>query len=435
MVGQRERRRRSGARAQRALAVVAFAAGALHGVGCRGPSLPAGSHDPIRVGVVLTFDLDGMAYAEAIELATREANSVGGPLPGRPVELLVAESMNDPERARTEAQRLVDAGAVAILGDGGSTNTLAIAMEVTTPGRVPHLSCSATSPTLTDHNRFLAMNDRFFFRTAPPDSLQAVALANVAATDAGCASVAILHQSDDYGTPMATLLGEELASRSISVTAVVPYEYGRASYDAEVATAIGSAPGCVAILGYPAEAGLIVRSWETQSGPRVTWIGSDALLSPMFVLEAGSAARVDGFLGTAPQTAPETPDYTSFRDRYRATFARGASFEPEAYTANCYDAAALLYLAIAQAGTTDGDEVRDALLRVSRTSTGAPTAPTELAVGFERVRRGREINYEGASGPVDFDLEGDVVSNYVVWRFRASDQTFPVVRTILASTL
>lgn len=402
---------------------------------CRGATLPPGSTDPIRIGVVLTLDLDGEAYREALELATREANAAGGPLPGRAVELVVAESMNDPVRARNEAERLLDEGVVAIIGDGGSTNTLAIAEAVTTLRRVPHLSCSSTSPSLTELNAGEARDDRFFFRTAPSDTGQALVLADVAATEGACTRVAILHQNDDYGTPIAEAMRAALGARSVTVTSTTAYEYGRPSYDSEVAMAVAGTPDCVAILGYPQEAGLIVRAWSAMGGPMVRWIGSDALNSPMFAGEAGGAMRIDGFLGTGPRTAPDAPEYLTFRERLRAGLARPAPYEPEAYTASCYDAAALLYLALAEAGTTEGDAVRDALRRVAGTAAGTIVRPDEIGRGFTLVREGTAINYEGASGSVDFDEFGDVLSDYTVWRYVASSMTFDEVRIVLAEDL
>lgn len=421
------------ARVGRAAVAALFGVSAI--AGCRGATLPPGSTEPIRVGVVLTLDLDGIAYREAIELATREVNAAGGALPGRPIELLVAESMNDPDRAVMEAQRLLDEGAVAILGDGGSTNTLAIAREVTTPGRIPHLSCSATSPNLTALNAAEDPEDRFFFRTAPSDVNQATVLTTVAIDDASCARVVLLHQNDDYGTPIATALAADLRAASITVAATIPYTFGQPSYTSEVAMAIAATPDCVAILGYPQEAGLIIRAWGTASGPSVRWIGTDALFTPMFVSEAGSAAVIDGFLGTAPQTAPATPEYGDFAGRLRAAFARPADFEPEQYTASCYDAAALLYLAIAEAGSTDGDALRDALRRVSRTASGTVVRATDLARAIDLLAAGDAVNYEGASGSVDFDDQGDVVTDYIVWRFVASTSTFTELRTVLAGDL
>ena len=45
------------------------------------------------------------------------------------------------------------------------------------------------------------------------------------------------------------------------------------------------------------------------------------------------------------------------------------------------------------------------------------------------------MNYEGASGPLDFDEMGDVVTDYAIWRYDATPGTFTTVRTIDSTTL
>ena len=46
-----------------------------------------------------------------------------------------------------------------------------------------------------------------------------------------------------------------------------------------------------------------------------------------------------------------------------------------------------------------------------------PSQPTEFKLAFELLKQGKDINYEGASGSVDFDNNGDVVAPIEIWRF------------------
>ncbi len=414
------------------LLALALAAGAL---GCRGPSLPAGSTEPIVIGAVLPLTGDGLEgdgpfYRDAMLLAIREANAAGGPIPGRRVELRVRDGEGDPEIAARRAAELVDEGVVALLGDASSANSLAIYDMVTREARIPQLSCTSTSTTLTAANAILPPEDRFFFRTAPSDRYQAQVLVDAARVEGMCGDrIALLWQDDTYGRPFAADV-QQIVSTTLGASAIVANESfapASTSFDAQLAALRDAAPNCVVLVTYPPQAGVILREWDAlEPGSATRFIGTDALFSSSFVDEAGSPATLDGFLGVAPLTQAATPQFNDFAERLAAVY--GETAEP--FQSNCYDAAALLVLAIARAGSTDGTAIRDALRELAAPAPAQRIDPAGLDVGFARIFEDRAIDYEGASGPVDFDENGDVVADYVIWRFEAATESFVSARTL-----
>jgi ABC-type branched-subunit amino acid transport system substrate-binding protein len=393
--------------------------------GCRGPTLPTDTDDPVIIGAVLPLSSgglggDGPFYRDAMLLAVREINAAGGVLGGRRVELIVGDSEDNPATAAIEAERLIGMGAIAILGDASSSGSIRIYDEVTGPMRIPQISCTSTSISLTTTNRDLPAEDRFFFRTAPPDQLQAGPVVQVATDVASCTSPALLYQDDEYGGPLADLIQQQFATAGTTLVATVSFAPGAPNFTTEVATLRAAMPDCIVLLTYPPDAGDILRAWDlaTPAIP-VTWIGTDALFTSTLVDEAVDMSLIDGFVGTAPSTTPMISEFTDFQDRLRSVY--GTDAEP--FQSNCYDAAAVLMLAIAEAGSTDGDAIRDALHLLQ---SGTEVSPGDLASGLARIRDERTINYEGASGSVDFDEFGDVVSAYVVWEYSASTMGFTV---------
>ncbi len=85
------------------------------------------------------------------------------------------------------------------------------------------------------------------------------------------------------------------------------------------------------------------------------------------------------------------------------------------YVTNSYDAVFLLALAIEKSGTADRDGVSAALREVAN-APGEVILPGEWAKAKELIAAGTDINYEGASGTVEFDDVGDVAGaiNYFV---------------------
>lgn len=399
----------------------------------RGPSGP--EEGPIRIGVVMpqtgTLGTDGQLWLKGIRLATQEINAAGGPLPGRPVQLVVLDSRTEAGVAVTQAQRAVETeGVVAIIGDAGSGGTLAIYEAVTGPLGVPQVSCCATSPALTDATTAEAAADRFFFRTAPSDALQGQVVARIG-DDEACTRMAVLYSDDAYGAPFAAAIEAEFRRLGGTVVADIPFIDERPSYTTEVQAVATANPECVALIAYPETAGTILRDYSRVSGaPAVLWIGTDGLRSDTFVSEVGTTLLASTrFYGAAPITQPDGPAYEGFAERHRAAF----DMIPGPFVSNNYDAAALLYLGIARAGGTQGRAVMDGVRSLG--GSGAIVRVGDLSEALQRIRDGEQINYEGASGSVDVDEYGDVRTDYEVWRVTDDGRSLLQVRRILATEL
>jgi hypothetical protein len=106
---------------------------------------------------------------------------------------------------------------------------------------------------------------------------------------------------------------------------------------------------------------------------------------------------------------------TKSGNTFAAEQAAITGWAPTSGEANAYDAAVLLMFAAIKAGSALPDptkvtpaQLRDALSQLqdpAGTSIGA--GPADLAKGIDLLEAGKPINYDGASGPVDFDEVGN----------------------------
>lgn len=403
---------------------------ALAGASC-GDTHSSVRDEPVRIGVIVSLSGGLAAVGPHLEnsarLVEREINAAGGILDGRRVEIVVEDDRTDATQAGVVARRLIEEeGVVAIVGSLGSSASLAVA-EVTSAAQIPQVSCCSTSPDLTTAQ---PETDRFLFRTVPSDLLQAVVLARHAEA---CDSLAILHIDDSYGNPFGAAIEQNFTMRGGRVVARIPFTGGRPSYATEVGMIAGASPACIALVAFPEDGGTILREWDAlPMPPAVRWIGTDGIKDSGLVTEAGRPEIVDGVEGTAPIVEPDTPTFNIYAADYTATFADDVGI----FGGNQYDAAALLVLAIEAAGTTDGPAVRDALFQVSRPDGSDPFfGPGDLGQALTRIREGSGIDYEGASGPVDFDARGDVVSDYETWRYDMDTDSFVRTSVIQSSEL
>ncbi len=391
---------------------------------CGGDS-GGGGQDVIKVALVVPFTGGlaalGREWRQAAQLAVNEVNAAGGPLEGKNLEVVVIDDENDPDATASEVERLIDEeGVVGVIGGGASSISLGLA-PVTAARRIPQVSCCSTSDKLTEFNRMREQEDRFFFRVSPPDGFQAQVLAR-AAKAAACTKVVILALDNDYARPLAMGLQEALRARSVTAPDPITLTEDQSSYASEVQQAMDLNPTCVAAILYPDSAGKVLRDWNAAwMGEPVQWFGPDGLRNTALIEKTADPALVDGFVASEPLLGGNRPESRSFEGRWRSEF--GLDFVAAGFAMAQYDATALLALAIAAAGSTDGDAVRDALWKVSAPPADGAAGQVQalqLARGLSEARRGTDLNYEGASGPVDFDSLGNVLADYALWRYERS---------------
>jgi neutral amino acid transport system substrate-binding protein len=85
-----------------------------------------------------------------------------------------------------------------------------------------------------------------------------------------------------------------------------------------------------------------------------------------------------------------------------------------------------MMLAAQAAGENTGDGIKNKIREVANAPGREVTDPCEA---LELVRNGEDINYQGASGNVDIDENGDVVGSYDVWTVQ-DDGSLEVIEQI-----
>lgn len=431
--------------------------------GCSAEKAPAPSTAaPIVIGVSLglTGDLDTFAapLRDAVRAAEGQINSGGGLL-GRPVKFDVRDDRSDETTFVSDlANSFVKDGVVAMIGPVGSQQVV-LTQKIFADRRIIQISPSATS---TDLSTIQNPEDRYLFRTTPADDFQGAAVILFAQRtpkglgdggaplgDGGipvtCNRLAIINIDNSYGNSMADVIATNWPKRGVGRTIVLrkalPVDLS-ASYAAEAAELVSKTPECAALISYEKVAAQFVRDTKAAPGYQPLadkgffFIGTDGVFTPGFLVQSRedrsdekSANSAEGVFGTNPDTQPGTKEYNEFNTIYRSYFPQLPEAPP--FTANTYDAAIMIALAIEQAGTaTDGAAIRDALRKIA-TDPGKPFTPAQVGDALVAIRSGQEINYKGASGNVDIEGNGNVKSGFIVWEaFRDSNTKKVDYRTV-----
>ena len=258
------------------------------------------------------------------------------------------------------------------------------------------------------------MDDDFFFRAALSDLAQGPVLAQIARIR-GFDNVGLIYRNDLWGQGLANAF-EDAWDGSLRTVASEPGQTDFA--DALHDSAAGGAQALIVIL-FQAEAIAAVRE-ALDRGVYDQFVLGDALKNTELIEAIGSEALAGSYgAGTAvpPDSQSSSAWLASWLDAYG---------EPPkgSYVREVYDATIALALAAQAANSTNGVAIRDQLRSIGVAPGQTVVAgPGGVAEALETLADGDEITYQGASGTLAWNANGDLAQGHVgIWRFTADGQ-------------
>jgi ABC-type branched-subunit amino acid transport system substrate-binding protein len=370
-------------------------------------SFPAMAQTTYNIGALLPITGDLQAYGNAslkgVKLAVQQVNSQGGVLNGK-LAVSVGDTQTKPQAGISAAQRLVSIdNVVGIVGAMSSGVTIPVSQSVTDSAGVALISPASTSPKITT----LSDND-FLFRTVPSDAYQGVALGEVVSEN-NITNVGTMYINNDYGEGLANAFKDAFQKHGGTVSSQVAYDPGNASYRGEIAKASSRGAQALVLIGYP-ENGITILKQAIEGGYFSKFIFTDGMKSPS-VIKAVGAQYLNGSFGTTPQALSDSNSAQLFRTAYNNQY---GELPPQPYIDTAYDAAFVIAMALEKAGNSNPTAVRNALRSVANPG-GTKIFPGEWAKAKRLIDAGQDVQYVGASGPVDFDKNGDVSGTFGYW--------------------
>jgi ABC-type branched-subunit amino acid transport system substrate-binding protein len=356
------------------------------------PGLARAQAPALRLGVLTPLTgaggFDGPRMLKAMQAVAAEVNAAGGVL-GRKVEFAVEDDQTNPEAAVRAARKLIDVDKVpVIMGTWASAVTTAVA-PVCWESKTFVTTCSG-SDTITQlpHQGYLV-------RTQPNSNLQATKHAEFIAS-LGVKRVYVMSIQAPFALPTQTRLEDVLAKNKSAMVGALIYEKDKTTYRSEVDQALRTNPDLIYLNGYAPDVTVLMRDLYRAgfSGPRVAQ--SYALTSK--VLESLPAEVTEGAYTVQPSADIDAPAYGLAAKRL------GLS-DPDTYECQATDWISLVCLTIAKAGDATGTLLKDNVRKVSQ-GTGVKVATA--VDGLKLLSQGKDVNYEGASGPCDFTDIGDI---------------------------
>ncbi|WP_103333608.1 ABC transporter substrate-binding protein [Pseudotabrizicola formosa] len=355
----------------------------------------------VKIGIILGFTgpLESITpnMATAAELAIAEVNATGKFALGTVVPVRADSTCIDAAAATAAADRLITAeGISAIMGADCSGVTGAILQNAARTNGVGMISPSATSPALST-----AEDDGLFFRTAPSDARQGVVMTEIL-MDKGIKTVALTYTNNDYGKGLADSFSAAFTEAGGTVTINAPHEDDKADYSAEVASLASAGGEVLVVAGYTDKGGKSIIQASLDSGAFSTFVLPDGMVGQKLVDDLGDG--LTGSFGQYPGTDSQGAEMFQ-------TLATAGGFDgTSAFAPESYDAAALIMLAMAAAGSTDSKDWAPKVMDLAN-GPGEPILPGELGKALDLIAAGTDIDYIGATA-VELIGPGESAGNY-----------------------
>ncbi len=327
----------------------------------------------IKIGVTGPFtggsSSMGVSMRDGVRLAAKEINSTGGVL-GRQIELIERDDQADNARGITIAQELVNKE--KIVADVGFINTgVALAAQrIYQEAKIPVFNNVATGTVVT--RQFDKEPANYIFRNAARDEIQAPMIVQEAIDKRGFKKVAILHDSTNYGELGKTDLMKALTAKGITPVAIEKFNIKDTDMTSQLLKA--KEAGAEVILTYAIGPELAqIANGMAKLGWKKPLIGSWTLSMANFIDTAGK----NGEGARMPQTfiqEANTQKRKAFIDAYLKEFKpKNNRIDSPVSAAQGYDSVYLLASAIRQAGSTDGEKIREALENLNEKLVGIVT--------------------------------------------------------------
>jgi branched-chain amino acid transport system substrate-binding protein len=336
---------------------------------------PAPAVETVKIGHVapLTGEIAhlGKDNENGARLAVDEINDAGGIKVGDKtvkLELVAEDDKADPKEGTLAAQKLVDAGVVAVVGHLNSGTSIP-ASKIYSDANITQISPSATNPKYTEQGF------KTTFRVVANDNQQGAVLANYAIDSLKAKTIAIVDDRTAYGQGLADVVERVAKEKGLNVVAREFTNDKATDFNAILTKIRAKKPDVVMYGGMDATAGPMAKQMK-QLGMKTKLLAGDGVCSPEFIKLAGDAADLltCSMAGEAVEKLAKGED---FKAKYKAKF----NEDVQVYSPYSYDAVYVIADAMKRAGKDDRASITAAM---------------------------PDTNYAGLTGQIAFDTKGDI---------------------------
>jgi ABC-type branched-subunit amino acid transport system substrate-binding protein len=357
------------------------------------PATLRAQNEPLRLGILTPLtgagSADGPRMLAAMQAVAKEVNAAGGVL-GRQIEFVIEDDQTNPDAAVKAARKLIDVDRVpVIMGTWASAVTTAVAPLCWESKTFLTTVSGADTITKLPHQGYL-------IRTQPNNFLQATNHAKFI-LGLGKKRIFALSIQAPFTVPTHDRLAEVLKEGGAEMVGFAIYDKDKTSYRSEVDQALKTKPDMLYLNGYAPDETVVLKDLYKAGYEGAKFAQSYAVTQK--VLDSLPHEVTEGIYTVQPSADIDSPAWAAAAKRL-------AIAQPDSYECQATDWISIVCLTIAKAKAATGTALRDNVRSVTQ---GAGTKVYTALEGLALLAKGQEVNYEGASGPCDFNEIGDIL--------------------------
>lgn len=354
------------------------------------PASTTTTETPLKIGSLLpstgSLAFLGPPEIAGVNLAIKDINDAGGVL-GKPVEVSHLDSGDTTTDVATQSvTNLLGQGVSAIIGAASSGVSKTVINQITGAGVVQF------SPANTSLD-FTTWDDKgLYWRTAPSDLLQGSVLGNYAVS-CGAQTMGMIVLNDSYGTGLAKTVKSSFEGAGGKIVAEQLFNTGDTQFNTQVDAIVAAKPDAIGVITFDEGKSIIPLLLGKGIKPEQLFLVDGNLKDYSKDFAAGTMTGAHG-------TLPGTSAGDDFKKKLLAV---DPALTDYSYAGESWDATNLVALAAEAAKSTKGVDIAAQLQAVSKDG--------EKCYSFGQcvtlIREGKDVDYDGQSGPVTFADSGD----------------------------
>lgn len=346
--------------------------------------------EAIRIGAMYALSGDkaaiGTNIMRGVDFAVEEINAAGG-VNGRPIEIVRGDTQGDPKVARSVAERLITQDKVnAIMGCHQSTLT-AIVAKVCEQYKIPMITAISTVDSISTEDL------SYFFRLCPLNSVYVEDMIkylkdSAQQTGKEVKTVSIFADNSQIGQEIIRCVNMYAPKYDLEVVKDVQYSTGAADLTSEVLALKEANADAVICESYIADAILFTKTLKEQNyQPPIVIAKANGFADPSYI---PATQGISNGLTTVVEFNPDLKKGIETNERFKKVY----DVDMNGHSAESYTVVWLFKTAFEEAGTTDGEKVKDVLETIDIKGS-FPNGGPDIILPYDEIRF-RDYEFDGA---------------------------------------
>jgi len=324
--------------------------------------------DPIKIGLVTALSgqsaQSGEAITRGLTVAIDEINAKGGLLGGRKLELVRRDDEGNPAKGVVAARELIFKEKVAVIFGGLDTPVSMAIVPIVNAEKVPFMGPWAAGTGVTKNGA----NPNYAFRVSAVDELVDKAMLTYAQKTFKSGKAGLILVNNPWGESNEKGIVAALAEKSMKPAGIEKFEASDVDIVPQLTRLKAAGADTLFLVGNVGPSAQVVKSLD-RMGWKVPVVSHWGPAGGRFTELAGPNARNVHFVQTFSFFGKLTPVGDKVVKDLKARYPniKGPDdITPAVGVANAYDGMQLAALAIAKAGSTNGDAIREGFYKIDR---------------------------------------------------------------------